>query len=36
MLAHNDDAYDDSVGDAFVAGMLATGTAHETLRLRSQ
>jgi hypothetical protein len=29
MLAHRDDAYDGSVWDAFVAGMLATGKAHE-------
>jgi hypothetical protein len=29
MLAHMDDAYVDAVWDAFVAGMLATGKAHE-------
>lgn len=29
MLAHMDDVNDDSVWDAFVAGMLATGKAHE-------
>lgn len=29
MLAHMDDAYEDLVWDAFAAGMLATGKAHE-------